>query len=257
MRPLLGPASAAAEAVASGWVAEGPRVALERAFVEHVQAGYGVAGSSCTAALQLALVLHGVGPGNEVVVVPSLSFIATGNAVRDTGATPVFADAQVAGEEQVGFAEVLASGAFVGGPAVGAFAREDVALLGVRSCIGAGNGTDTIELALRACGIGAGDEVVLPANTFVAPAEAVMRAGAVPVLADVDKDCLLLDPESVASVVGPATRALMPVHLFGQSPPVERPADLAGEHGLLLIEDAAQPQDHHKWSNNPLYGAAR
>ena len=136
-------------------------------------------------------------------------------------------------------------------------ARESAALLGVRSCIGigAGNGTDAIELALRACGIGAGDEVVLPAHTFVAPAEAVTRAGAVPVLADVDKDCLLLDPESVASVVGPATRALVPVHLFGQTAPVERLADLTAEHGLVLIEDAV-PQDHHPWSNDTLYGVA-
>ena len=94
MRPFLGAeeAAAAAEAVLSGWVAQGPRVAaFERAFAEHVQADHGVAVSSCTAALHLALVLHGIGPGDEVVV-PSLSFIATANAVRYTGATPVFAD---------------------------------------------------------------------------------------------------------------------------------------------------------------------
>ena len=92
MRPFLGAeeAAAAAEAVLSGWVAQGPRVAaFERAFAEHVQADHGVAVSSCTAALHLALVLHGIGPGDEVVV-PSLSFIATANAVRYTGATPVF-----------------------------------------------------------------------------------------------------------------------------------------------------------------------
>lgn len=94
MRPFLGPeeAAAAAEAVASGWVAQGPRVAaFERAFADHVQAGHGVAVSSCTTALHLALVLHDIGPGDQVVV-PSLSFIATANAVRYTGATPVFAD---------------------------------------------------------------------------------------------------------------------------------------------------------------------
>lgn len=150
--------------------------------------------------------------------------------------------AQVADEVQRGFAEVLASCAYVGGPAVAAFEREYASALGVRHCIGVANGTDAIELALRACGIGAGDEVVLPANTFVATAEAVVRAGAVPVLADVDKDYLLLDPESVASVVGPAARAVVPVHLFGQAAPVERLADIAAEHGLLVIEDAAQSQ---------------
>ncbi|MGB8650530.1 MAG: DegT/DnrJ/EryC1/StrS family aminotransferase [Mycobacteriales bacterium] len=97
MRPFLGPEEqvAAAEAVASGWVAQGPRVAqFEREFAARVQAGYGVAVSSCTAALHLGMVLHGIGRGDEVVV-PSLSFIATANAVRCTGATPVFADVDV------------------------------------------------------------------------------------------------------------------------------------------------------------------
>jgi dTDP-4-amino-4,6-dideoxygalactose transaminase len=94
MRPLLGQEeqAAVAEVVASGWVAQGPRVAdFERAFAERVGAAEGVAVSSCTTALHLALVLHGIGPGDEVVV-PSLSFIATANAVRYCGATPVFAD---------------------------------------------------------------------------------------------------------------------------------------------------------------------
>ena len=149
---------------------------------------------------------------------------------------------QVADEVERGWSEVLACGAYVGGPQVTAFEQEYAALLGVEHCIGVANGTDALELALRACGIGAGDEVVLPANTFVATAEAVVRAGAVPVLADVDKDCLLLDPESVASVVGPATRAVVPVHLFGQTAPVEQLEELVAVHGLVVVEDAAQSQ---------------
>ena len=149
---------------------------------------------------------------------------------------------QVAAEVERGFAEVLASGAYVGGPQVTACELEYASLLGVEFCIGVGNGTDAIELALRACGIGAGDEVVLPANTVVATAEAEVRAGAVPVLADVDKDCLLLDPESVASVVGPATRAVVPVHLFGQTAPVEQLDELVAAHELVVVEDAAQSQ---------------
>ena len=149
---------------------------------------------------------------------------------------------QVAGEVERGFAEVLASGAYVGGPQVTAFEQDYAALVGVEHCIGVANGTDAIELALRACGIGAGDEVVLPANTFVATAEAVVRAGAVPVLADVDKDHLLLDPESVASVVRWATRAVVPVHLFGQTAPVEQLDELVSAHGLIVVEDAAQAQ---------------
>ena len=150
--------------------------------------------------------------------------------------------AQVAAEVERGFAEVLASGAYVGGPAVRDFEQEYAAALGVRHCVGVANGTDALELALRACGIGRGDEVVLPANTFVATAEAVVRAGATPVLADVDKDCLLLDADSVASAVGPRTRAVVPVHLFGQTAPVERLEELVAERGLLVVEDAAQSQ---------------
>ncbi|MDQ1434769.1 MAG: hypothetical protein QOF59_1585, partial [Actinomycetota bacterium] len=98
MRPWLGPeeAQAAADAVASGWVAQGPRVAaFEQAIADKVGAGHGVAVSSCTAALHLALLLLEIGPGDEVIV-PSLSFIATANAARYVGATPVFADVDLA-----------------------------------------------------------------------------------------------------------------------------------------------------------------
>lgn len=150
--------------------------------------------------------------------------------------------AQVAAEVALGFDEVLASGAYVGGPQVGLFEREYAEFLGVRHCVAVGNGTDAIELALRALGVGAGDEVVLPANTFVATAEAVVRAGAVPVLADVDDEHLLLDPDRAAAAVRPATRAVVPVHLFGQTAPVERLDELVRAHGLLLVEDAAQSQ---------------
>jgi len=150
--------------------------------------------------------------------------------------------AEVAEQVQEGFAAVLASGAYVGGPDVRQFEQEYAAWSGVRHCVGVGNGTDALELALRACDVGRGDEVVLPANTFVATAEAVVRAGAVPVLADVDERCLLLDPEAVEAVAGPRTRALLPVHLFGQTAPVEQFAHLVDERGLVVIEDAAQSQ---------------
>lgn len=151
--------------------------------------------------------------------------------------------AEVAEDVERGFAEVLSSGAYVGGPAVRDFERAFAQLIGVRHCIGVANGTDAIELALRACGIGAGDEVVLPANTFVATAEAVARAGAVPVLVDVDKDCLLLDPEAVAAALSPTTRAVVPVHLFGQTAPVEQVLEaVAGRDDVVVVEDAAQSQ---------------
>ena len=152
--------------------------------------------------------------------------------------------AEVADEVAAGFAEVLASAAFVGGPAVGDFERVFAEFSGVAHCVGVANGTDALELALRACGIGRGDEVVLPANTFVATAEAVARAGATPVLVDVDKDCLLLDPEPPsAAVVTERTRAVVPVHLFGQTAPVEQlEPSVVAERGAAVVEDAAQSQ---------------
>ena len=150
--------------------------------------------------------------------------------------------ALVAEEVAQGFAEVLRKGDYVGGASVTAFEDEYAALLDVRHCIGVGNGTDALEFALRACQVGAGDQVVIPANTFVATAEAVVRAGAVPVLADVDEEHLLLDADAAAGAVTAATRVLMPVHLFGQTAPMESFDDLVARHDLLVIEDAAQSQ---------------
>ncbi|WP_077490260.1 DegT/DnrJ/EryC1/StrS family aminotransferase [Sinomonas mesophila] len=137
---------------------------------------------------------------------------------------------------------VLESGAFIGGPEVAAFESEYAAFLGTPHCIGVANGTDALELALRAVGVRAGGEVVLPANTFIATAEAVARIGARPVLVDVDPDHLLIDPDRVAEAVGPKTQAIVPVHLFGQTAPVERIIPLALGGGAAVVEDAAQAQ---------------
>ncbi len=150
--------------------------------------------------------------------------------------------AQVAEEVQAGWAEVLARTAFVGGPQVAAFEAEYAAYVGAAHCVGVGNGTDAIELALRACGIGAGDECVLPANTFIATAEAVVRAGATPVLVDCDPHTYLIDPDAVAAAITPRTRAILPVHLYGQLAETERLAPLAARAGAVLVEDAAQAQ---------------
>ncbi len=105
--------------------------------------------------------------------------------------------AQVAEEVETGFAEVLAAADFIGGKPVAAFEQEYAEFVGARSCVGVANGTDALELALRALGVGHGDEVVVPANSFIATAEAVVRAGARPVFADVDDEALLLDPALV------------------------------------------------------------
>ena len=150
--------------------------------------------------------------------------------------------AEVDEEIQAGLKEVFATAAFIGGRHVADFEAAYGRWLGSAHCIGVGNGTDALELALRACGVEPGADVVLPANTFIATAEAVSRAGARPVLADVDPVHLLIDPAGAASAAGPRTQALMPVHLFGQTAPVEELLPLARRHGAVIVEDAAQSQ---------------
>jgi dTDP-4-amino-4,6-dideoxygalactose transaminase len=134
------------------------------------------------------------------------------------------------------FADVLEEGSFVFGPNLSAFEEEAAAYLGVPETVGVANGTDAIVLALDALGIGPGDEVVCPAFTFFATAEAVASRGATPVFADVDPATLNLDPASVAGRVTPRTKALLPVHLFGRPAPLPELAEL----GLPIVEDAAQ-----------------
>jgi dTDP-4-amino-4,6-dideoxygalactose transaminase len=134
------------------------------------------------------------------------------------------------------FSAVLESGRFIFGPEVEAFEREAAAFLGVPHAIGVANGTDALVLSLEALGIGRGDDVVCPAFTFYATAEAIARAGATPVFADVDPVTLNLDPDDVSTRITERTRAIVPVHLFG------RPAPLAElrAFGLPIVEDAAQ-----------------
>jgi dTDP-4-amino-4,6-dideoxygalactose transaminase len=149
----------------------------------------------------------------------------------------------VAEEVAEGWREVLAQTAFIGGPPVAAFEREYAQFISVPHCVGTANGTDAIEIALRALGVGPGDECILPANTFIATAEAVCRAGATPVLVDcADDDTYLLDTDAVEAAVTPRTRAIIPVHLYGQAAPVERLLPLAQRIGAWLVEDAAQSQ---------------
>ena len=114
------------------------------------------------------------------------------------------------------FEDVLESGAFILGPNVKAFEREAAQYLGVTDTVGVANGTDAIVLVLDALGIGAGDEVICPAFTFYATAEAIARRGATPVFADVDAATMNLDVEDVAARIGPRTKAIVAVHLFGR-----------------------------------------
>jgi dTDP-4-amino-4,6-dideoxygalactose transaminase len=134
------------------------------------------------------------------------------------------------------FAEVLESGKFVFGPNVSAFEEEAAAYLGVPETVGVANGTDALVLVLDAMGIGRGDEVICPAFTFFATAEAIARREATPVFADIDPATLNLDPADVERKLTPRTKAIMPVHLFGRPAPLD---DLTG-FGLPIVEDAAQ-----------------
>ncbi|GAA1935178.1 DegT/DnrJ/EryC1/StrS family aminotransferase [Nocardioides hwasunensis] len=149
---------------------------------------------------------------------------------------------EVAAEVEAGIAAVFAATSFVDGPPVADFEREYADFVGVDHCIGVGNGTDALELALRAAGVGPGGEVVIPANTFIATAEAVSRIGAVPVLVDIDDDRLLIDPDGVEAAITDRTQAVVAVHLFGQLAPMARLRAICDAAGVPLVEDAAQSQ---------------
>jgi len=149
--------------------------------------------------------------------------------------------AEIAAEVESGFARVIAETAFILGPAVQEFEASFAHFCGVPHCLGVGNGTDAIELVVRALGLGPGDEVLVPANTFIATALGVLRAGVTPVLVDCD-EFFLMDPKQVEARITPHTRALLPVHLFGQMADMAALRTVAANRGLALLEDAAQSQ---------------
>jgi len=142
-------------------------------------------------------------------------------------------------EEEVAVLEVMRSGALAQGAQVRAFEEAFAAAMGARFAVATSNGTTALYLALLAHGIGPGSEVITSPLTFIATANAIMHTGARPVFADVDST-LNLDPDAAAALIGPKTRALMPVHLYGN--PADLPAfvRLAERHGLALIQDACQ-----------------
>lgn len=149
---------------------------------------------------------------------------------------------EVAAAVQPEIERILRSGSFIGGIDVDEFESAYADFVGVGHCVGVGNGTDGIEISLRATGVRHGDEVIIPANTFIATAEAVVRAGAVPVLVDVSPDTLLIDVDAVAERINSRTRAVIPVHLYGQMAPVEEVLDIVAGQDIAVIEDAAQSQ---------------
>ena len=150
--------------------------------------------------------------------------------------------AEDSGDVKAAIDRVIASGWFVLGPEVDAFESEFAAASGVDHVVGVGTGTDAIMLILRALNIGPGDEVITPPLSAAYSALAVMMAGARPVFADIDPERLTLDPGAVEAAITSRTRALLPVHLYGQ-PADMRPLEaLAARHNLALVEDAAQSQ---------------
>ncbi len=149
---------------------------------------------------------------------------------------------QVADAVSKGWAEVLENTSFVLGKHVTAFEQAFAAFQGVPHCVGLANGTDAVELAVRALGIGPGDEVIVPANTFIATALGVARAGATPVLCDSDPVYHLIDPSAIEAKITGKTKAIYPVHLYGQIAPMEAISAVIGDRNIAILEDAAQSQ---------------
>lgn len=148
--------------------------------------------------------------------------------------------AQLAEELESATQRVLKSGWYILGPEVEAFERAFAAYHGVAHAVGVANGTDAIELALRAAGIGPGDEVITVAHTAVATVCAVERAGAKPVLVDIEPETYSMSPTAAEAAITSRTRAILPVHLYGHPADLTPLAEIAAKHHLLLIEDCAQ-----------------
>ncbi len=138
------------------------------------------------------------------------------------------------------FDEILSSAAFINGPYVREFQKDLEAYLDVRHVIPCANGTDALQVAMMGLGLKTGDEVITADFTFAATVEVIALLGLTPVLVDVDPETFNIDPEAVRRAIGPKTKAIVPVHLFGQCAPMEPLMEMAEEHGLYVIEDTAQ-----------------
>ncbi|WP_430913426.1 DegT/DnrJ/EryC1/StrS family aminotransferase [Methylobacterium sp. sgz302541] len=155
-------------------------------------------------------------------------------------AAPARRIARFRAEIDAAVASVLGGDSYILGEAVESFERAFAEEAGAAHCVGVASGTDAIALGLRALGIGPGDEVIVPAMTFVGTAQAVLHCGALPRLVDVDPATRCIDVAAAAAAVGPHTAAIVPVHLFGHPAPMPALMELAGRHGLAVVEDCAQ-----------------
>jgi dTDP-4-amino-4,6-dideoxygalactose transaminase len=136
--------------------------------------------------------------------------------------------------------KVLSETAFIGGKYAKAFEESFADYLGAKHCVAVANGTDALEIGLRAIGIGAGDEVLVPANTFFATAEAVGNVGAKAVFVDIEPTFYNIDPQRIEEKITPRTKAIIPVHLYGLPAEMDEITALARKHGLKVLEDCAQ-----------------
>ncbi|MBT8285975.1 MAG: DegT/DnrJ/EryC1/StrS family aminotransferase [Flavobacteriaceae bacterium] len=143
-------------------------------------------------------------------------------------------------EVNIGIQQVMDTAAFINGPEVHGFQRELEAYLGVKHVIPCANGTDALQIAMMGLGLKPGDEVITADFTFAATVEVIALLGLTPVLVDVDPETYNIDPEAVEKAITPKTKAIVPVHLFGQCAPMDRLLEIAEKHELYLIEDNAQ-----------------
>lgn len=148
--------------------------------------------------------------------------------------------ASIRDELNAAIQRVLAQGQYILGPEVDAFEREFSRYCGAKYCVGVGNGLDALHLILRARGIGAGDEVIVPSNTFIATWLAVTHAGATPIPVEPNERTYNLDPSVIARAITSRTRAVIPVHLYGQPADMDSIREIARRHKLYVVEDAAQ-----------------
>jgi dTDP-4-amino-4,6-dideoxygalactose transaminase len=156
----------------------------------------------------------------------------------DVGATYL----ELKEELDAAVSRVLSSGWYLLGAEIAAFEEEFAAHVGVKHCIGVGNGLDALHLALRAMNVGSGDEVIVPSNTYIATWLAVSYAGATPVPVEPDLRTYNLDPALIEAAITPRTRAILPVHLYGQPANMDPICEIAQRYGLWVLEDAAQAQ---------------